>query len=180
MSQLAYKFQDKFGKTVHKIIFVSPSDEEGKYIEICQRYFSPKKTEIVVDKHAFPVSVRDWSRQSGNRLIQYKDWETCLNYEPYLVKSIEKREKIDADVGKIEFFATKIYQKPNGKRLSSLELGSNKVAQVAAAVVQGAQMNAGLILIIAIGLAGLMGGALLGYFGLPALTGQHLVANPPG
>lgn len=178
MSQIVFKISDKLGKVVHKIIFVSPIIGTSKFIEICQRYYNPKDAQLQVGKRAFPVSPEDWVRQSGNRFIQYKDWQTCQNYVPYIQQQIVKQEKPDKEAGKIEFYVSKQYVTPKGKVLSTLELGANQLGKLAHGVLAGSDIPMNLIIVIVILAAGLMGGMLAGYFGLPPLTGQHLVPNP--
>lgn len=179
LNQFGGYLSEKIGKTVHKVIFQTPSDaESGKMVEICQRYFNPKDSKMRVHGHEFPVNVKDWVRQRGNKFIQYKDWNTVTNYSQFVAKSIDKSEKVLDGAGKIDFYEIKTYLKPNGDKLLSKELGVNKVAEVVEGATKGAKMDVGIILVVAVAMAALMGGALLGYLGFPAIMGQHLVANP--
>lgn len=157
MSQTFFKWRDKLGGIVHKAIFVKVF-ENGKYIEVAQRYIDTSKSTFKLNKdHEYPISPKDWCRQSKNRFIQYRDYEAA--YKVYTLWEVAS------------------WMKPNKVEVSAKEFAYNKVAQVASAVVQGGQLNAGLVLLVITLAAGIMGGILLGYFGLPAVTGQHLVAN---
>lgn len=183
-NQISAYFNDKLGKQVHKVIFLLPATEKGdKFFEVCQRYYSPKQKTLKVDKeHEFMIDPSAWVRQSKNRLIQYKDWNDCLDYGVY--KAQEKlmqfgNNKLPVD-SQYQFFQDNIIKKPDGKVLTSREVAVNKVEKVVAAVTLGGQLQPGMIMLIVVAVAGVMGGILLGYFGLPALTGQHLVANPSG
>lgn len=156
MSQISGYFRDKLKLTVHKVIFVKPIGN-GKYLEVCQRYFSPKKNDIKIGKsRVYPVDPAAWVRQSGNRFLQYKDYDVLREYNFYDSLNIVK---------------------PNGKVMQAVELAAAQAAAVAKAVLQGGQLQAGVVLLVLAAVAGLMGGMMLGYFGLPMATGQHLVSN---
>lgn len=145
--------------TVHKVIFVKPLGN-GQFVEVCQRYFNPSESSIKFGKkREFPVSPADWVRQRGNRFLQYKDWDFIRQYGFYDVVNVVK---------------------PNGKVMQAVELMSAKGAEVARAVAQGGQLQAGLVLCVLCIAVGVFAGLLFGYFGLPVVTGQHLVSNPVG
>lgn len=157
MSQLLYKWKEKLGGIVHKAIFLKPLGND-KYIEIAQRYINIAKPTFKLDSnHEYVIHPEDWRRQSRNRYIQYRDYDMAYKV--------------------IGLFEIKEWETPLKRKVTAKEIAYNKVGDVAKGVVSGAQLNAGLVLLIISLVAGLMGGMLLGYFGLPAVTGQHLVAN---
>jgi hypothetical protein len=158
MSQSAFKLRKIFGQPCYKIIF-GLTDRDGKFQKVCERYVKLSQTEVKVNKdHVYPIVLEDWSQQAGNVKVQYRHYDDA--YKIFSLNPVKEWKRNEVE------------------NVSAKQFAKDKVAQIAQGVLSGAQLNAGIVLLIITLVAGIMGGALLGYFGFPALTGQHLVSNP--